>query len=394
MDEKTAALILIVDDEPHNRKLLEVQLKHEGYLTASAASGAEALALVAQRAPDLILLDVMMPGMDGYELVRELKAGAHTANVPVIMMTALMGYTARMAALDAGAEEFLSKPVDRAELALRIRNLLLLKEYNDFLHEHNRRLEAEVKARSASIMKLNADLERRVLERTAELESVNRELDAFSYSVAHDLRSPLAAMTGFATLLARDAALKENPRAAHFVDRINAGAGEMSALIDGLLSLSHVSGSDVVREPVNLSDIATGLADDLRASTPGRDVWLEIQPDMMVDGDAVLLRQLLSNLLGNAWKFSSQKDQARIAVQRRPDASGVPVYVVQDNGAGFDMSDADRLFTPFQRLHTQTEFPGTGIGLATVHRIVTRHGGKIWAESAAGYGTTFHFTLA
>ncbi len=394
MSTPAQATILIVDDEPPNRKLLEMLLQHQGYLTLSTGTGTQALALANERKPDLILLDVMMPGMDGYQVAAVLKAESTTANIPIIMLTALVDREARVAGLAAGAEEFLSKPFERDELFLRVRNLLRLKEYSDMLQNHSLMLERQVQARTADIQRLNEGLEDRVRERTSQLQEANEELEAFSYSVSHDLRGPLAGIDGFSSLLARELPKFEHTeRTAHCVARIRSGISQMDHLIDALLSLAQVSRTTLQWGSVDLSAMAASILEGLRENEPGRDAVLDVQPGVTVMGDAHLLRQVLANLLGNAWKFSSGKPQSRIAFTSGPGASGEVVHAVRDNGAGFDMCHSAKLFGAFQRLHTESEFAGSGIGLATVQRVVRRHGGRVWAEAAPDAGAAFHFTL-
>jgi PAS domain S-box-containing protein len=224
------------------------------------------------------------------------------------------------------------------------------------------------------------------------LRTSNRELEAFSYSVAHDLRAPLRGIHGFSHLLLEDYGDKLDGEAKDLLDRIRASVERMAELIDALLSLSRVTRTEFRREPVNLSQIADAVMSQLRASHPGRRVDFDNQPEVIAHGDARLLRLLLANLLENAWKFTSTRAAARIAFGFKW-KEGTTVYYVQDNGAGFDMAYREKLFAPFQRLHGVHEFPGTGIGLATVHRIVSRHGGRIWADGIVAQGATFFFTL-
>ncbi len=226
-----------------------------------------------------------------------------------------------------------------------------------------------------------------------ELQMSNRELEAFSYSVAHDLRAPLRGINGFSLALLEDSADKLDDTGKDYLRRIGEGATRMGQLIDALLGLARVTRKELRRESVNLTQQVEAVMKQLQASEPDRKVELVNQSGVVAQGDSQLLRALLENLLGNAWKFTGKRPEGRIAfgcdVQK-----GVAVYYVGDNGAGFDMAYAAKLFTPFQRLHSAAEFAGTGIGLATVQRIVTRHGGRIWAEGRVGQGATFFFTLS
>jgi len=242
------------------------------------------------------------------------------------------------------------------------------------------------------IMRLNADLERRVLERTTELTSANRELEAFSYSVSHDLRAPLRSIDGFALALVEDHGDKLEPEARQYIQIVRQESQRMGQLIDDLIGLARLTRSTLNRAPVNLSATATAIIDELRLRHPERSVAVTIAPDMIVHGDANLLRIALDNLLGNAWKFTSRTADARIEVGMSETTPHAKVFV-SDNGAGFDSKLAGKLFQPFARLHHANEYEGTGIGLATVARIIKRHGGCVTAESSPGNGATFTWTL-
>jgi PAS domain S-box-containing protein len=244
----------------------------------------------------------------------------------------------------------------------------------------------------SQIQRLNAELEQRVLQRTAALEEANRELEAFSYSVAHDLRAPLRGIDSFSQMLIDKYAPSLDAEGVGYLNRVRAAAGRMSDLIDALLSLARVGRAEVQATDVDLTRLAAAITQDLAAASPERRVRARIEGGLKAHADPQLLRIALANLLDNAWKFSMRSEAAEVEVGECPDTS-VPTYFVRDNGAGFDPSYADKLFGAFERLHTEKEFPGTGIGLAIVHRIVTRHGGKIWARSLVGDGATFFFTL-
>jgi light-regulated signal transduction histidine kinase (bacteriophytochrome) len=244
----------------------------------------------------------------------------------------------------------------------------------------------------AALLQLTESLERRVQDRTRELAMANRELESFSYSVSHDLRAPLQVIDGFGQALQNRHRDQLQPQARHYLERIRENTRQMGQLIDDLLALARVTRAVIVPEPIDLAPRARQVIERLRQRFPDREVVVEIDEPMLCSGDPQLLGIVLENLIGNAWKFTARTPLARIHVGLRIDEEG-PVYFVSDNGAGFDMTYADKLFKAFQRLHATTEFEGTGVGLATVHRIVTRHGGRVWAESVPGERTTFHFTL-
>jgi len=239
---------------------------------------------------------------------------------------------------------------------------------------------------------LTRELEQRVQERTADLEGVVRELEAFSYSVSHDLRAPLRTIAGFSRILREEHAAELSPAASRHLDRVRRAATRMNALIDQLLELSRVARAEVRRRKVDVSKLARAIAGELRQAEPARAVECVVADGLTAYADATLVRAVLENLLGNAWKYTARVTAPRIEVGCSA-TTPVPTYYVRDNGAGFDMAHADKLFVPFQRLHHADEFEGTGVGLATVQRIVRRHGGEVWADAAPGDGATFFFTL-
>lgn len=249
---------------------------------------------------------------------------------------------------------------------------------------------SEAKAASQALVELNAELEERVRERTHELEEANLGLKAFSHSIAHDLRSPMTAIDGFSYMLGEHLA---DPTDRHYAERIRTGIRQMQELMDALLSMARLSREPLRRQPVDLSAMAQSVFDALQKTEPARRAVLQVDDGMVVTGDPLLLRVVVENLMGNAWKFSAGRDVTRITVGRRPDEDGQRVYFVRDNGAGFDMKFASKLFVPFGRLHSVAEFPGTGIGLATVQRVIVRHGGHVWVDAKPAEGATFFFTL-
>ena len=257
----------------------------------------------------------------------------------------------------------------------------------------NQNLQAEIEERQRAqveVNKLNLELEQRVTERTAELAASNRELEAFSYSVSHDLRAPLRAMDGFSQALLEDYADQLDEEGRDFLRRIRAASQRMDRLIAGMLALSRTTRSEMRRVMVDLSGLARSIASELEKSNPDRNVQWHIEAGLTVSADPMLLRIVLENLLGNAWKFTNKHRGARIEVGS---LAGEAAYFVRDDGAGFEMAYGAKLFAAFQRLHAPDEFEGTGIGLATVQRIVRRHGGRVWAEGEVEKGATFYFTL-
>lgn len=241
-------------------------------------------------------------------------------------------------------------------------------------------------------VRVYTELEQRVAARTEQLQSINRELEAFSASVSHDLRAPLRAMRGFSDLLARELGPTVSDKAARYLRTISESGERMSELIDDLLKLARVAQAQLRLVDADLADISRRIVQRLRDDEPAREVEIKIAPTIAARCDTGLMTVVIENLLNNAWKYTSKKDHAAIEVGARAQADGSLCYFVSDNGAGFDPSLADRLFSPFQRLHEAKDFPGNGVGLATVQRIVHRHGGRIWAESEEGRGATFFFT--
>jgi PAS domain S-box-containing protein len=243
------------------------------------------------------------------------------------------------------------------------------------------------------ILQLNVELEHRVKQRTAQLEMANQELQAFSYSVAHDLRAPLSAIGGFSHALEHELGDIAGEKPRHYLARMREGVSRTSGMIDALLSLAQLSRERLRWEPVDLTLLAQAAAQHLREQAPARDAAIAIQPGMGADGDPRLLQLVMDNLVGNAWKFSGGQARIEIEVGSAPGPEGETIYYVRDNGVGFDTAYAHNLFGAFQRLHTEREFPGTGIGLANVRRIISRHSGRVWAHSRPGEGATFYFTL-
>lgn len=407
--------ILLVDDRPENLLALESALEVLDQDLVTAASGQEALRAALQQDFAVVLLDVRLPDMDGFETARLLRERERSRYTPIIFLTAVDKDDEQVSkGYSLGAVDYIFKPLDpdilRAKVGVfidlyqkkrRIEHLNAaleqrVRQRTAQLEAANRDLEHEVRERKRAedaVRQLNAELERRVKVRTAELEAANEELRAFSYSVSHDLRSPLRKIESFSKLLVDEHGEAMEDGAHRYLDRIRVASMHMNALIEDMLKLSRVSREQMKREMVDLSALAREILDDLQRGDPTRRVTTHIEAGLKARGDEDLLRIALDNLLGNAWKFTGEKEEASIEFVSS-DFDGDAAFAVRDNGAGFDMRHADKLFQAFQRLHPNHAFPGTGIGLAIVYRIVKRHGGRIKGSGRVGQGATFTFSLA
>jgi two-component system NtrC family sensor kinase len=382
--------ILAVDDSPTFLHELAGALQGEGYDVVLARSGEEALELLAVQSVDCILLDLVMPGIGGEETCRRIKAAPVLREIPLVMLTAHTEQEAMLAGLGAGADDYLTKSTDFEVVRARIRAQIRRRQFEDEqrrFREQIMRLERDAAEAAAAreLAETRADL-------VEQLERKNRELEAFSYSVSHDLRAQLRSIDGFSKALLDQYGAELEPKAQDYLSRVRAAAQRMGELIDDLLELSRVGRTALRRERLDFSALAAAVAAELDRSAPDRSVEWVIEPGLEADADPRLLRCVLENLLGNAHKFTANAEAPRIEIGALVEA-GQRIYRIRDNGAGFDMTYAGKLFAPFTRLHSEREFAGTGIGLATVQRIVDRHGGRIWAEGEVGRGATVSFTL-
>jgi hypothetical protein len=388
----------MVDDRPDNLFATRAVLEDLGEDLVATTSAIEAVDYLLRQDFGLILLDVMMPGMDGFDLALQIRRLRRSRDIPIIFLTAAGSVEKMSKGYELGAVDYLLKPVApevlRAKVAVFIRMARQagkVKYYTDMLEERNgelREVMAGQRQAEQEILRLNRALKARV----GALSELNAELEAFSFTVSHDLNGPLANITSFSRALRDECGLVLGERGSAYLDRIDSASQRMGQLIRDLLELARSSHCDIKLETVDLSGIAGEIAGGLRTAAPERAVQWEIARGIAARGDLRLLTVALRNLLENAFKFTRRAEAARIEFGVETTA-GAPVYFVRDNGIGFKTGDRDKLFQPFQRLSSAHEFEGTGVGLATVNRIVKRLGGRIWAEGAEGSGATFYFEL-
>lgn len=414
LGDDVAASVLIVDDRKENLLALESALDGLARHVVKAGTGREALRQALEQDFAVILLDVRLPEMSGFETASLLRSRERTRHTPIIFLTAIDKDDKQVSqGYELGAVDYIFKPADPDILRAKVSVFLDLYRKTKQIEVLNRSLEQRVRQRTeeleaanlelerevherqraeAEIRALNAELEERVRARTAELESANEELRAFSYSVSHDLRAPLRKIESFCQILHDEYEGVLDETAEGYLERIRANSERMSALIDEILKLSRISRESMALVEVDLSDVAREVIEELKQEEPGRQVEVYIEDGLRAMGDRALLRVVMDNLISNAWKFTSRRDDARIDFRRIPDERR-DVFALSDNGAGFRMEDAKKLFQPFQRLHPAHAFPGTGIGLAIVNRIMRRHGGEIAANGKEDEGATFTISL-
>ncbi len=448
--------ILIAEDSPTQAEQLKYILEKHSFSVTAMRNGQDALEAMRARKPTLVITDVNMPEMDGYELCHQIRADAELANIPVILLTSLADPEDVFKGLECGADNFITKPYEENNLLARIHHLLanlhlrshekmqmsmevylagqkhiitssraqilnlllstyeaavqknreLAKAHDDLAHlngqleekviERTASLAAEVAVRQRAedeVRKLNEALELRVTERTAQLTLANRELEAFSYSVSHDLRSPLRHILGYTEMLNNPESRATDETKLHYLKVISQSAERMAELIDDLLDFSRTGRAEMRKMTVNLDQIVQAALNDVDNETKDRNIVWKISPLGQGFGDPSMLRQVVVNLLTNALKFTRTRAPAEIEIGPIPGKENEKIVFVRDNGVGFDMEYAQKLFGVFQRLHRQEDFEGTGIGLANVQRIIHRHGGRTWAEGAVGRGATFYFSL-
>ena len=368
--------VLLVEDNPGDARLIQESLADsngDAFDLETADRLATALRRLSAGGIDAVLLDLALPDSKGQNTFDKAKAQAPT--VPIIVLTGLGDEALALKMVREGAQDYVAKI-----------------DLNGSILSRAIRYAVERERTEQRIRRFNEELEERVRTRTAELEAANKELEAFSSSVSHDLRGPLHVIDGFATMLEESHAPVLSAEGKKYLHRVHTGVQQMTAIIEDLLNLSRLGRKQLKIQPANLDEIVGLVLADLKAEIRGRKIEWKVGNLPVVECDRGLVKQVLINLLGNSVKYTRPRDVAVIEIGQTT-IDEEQVIFVRDNGAGFDMKYADKLFDAFHRLHRQEEFEGTGVGLATVRRIVQRHGGRIWAEAELDKGATFYFTL-
>jgi len=402
--ELERANILLVDDHPENLLALEAILEDLGENLFLAHSGFDALRLLLKHEFALILLDAQMPELNGFETASLIRSREKTRNVPIIFVTA-HGRDQRqlLESYSVGAVDYIVKPFEPQVLRSKVKVFVELHKKNEQLKlqterliqaereaAERRELELAERLEREHMQALNVELEQRVAQRTAELLEANEQLAGFCYSVSHDLRAPLRAISATSKILLEEARTKLEEEEQELLHRQAAAAKRLGELIDDLLGLARIHGRQTTRRKFSLSDLAEEVVAELRESFVDQRLEFRVEPGLTCEGDPALVRLLLQNLLENACKYS--KEGGRIELGEIEE-QGERAFFVRDDGIGIDMKYASKIFLPFERLVSENAYPGTGIGLATASRIVARHGGRLWVESQVGEGSTFFFTL-
>ena len=406
--------ILIVEDSLTQAEQLKYILEQHGYRHSVARNGREALASMQQHIPTLVVSDVLMPEMGGYELCHKIKQEEKFKKIPVILLTSLTDPTEVVKGLESGADSFIFKPYDEQYLLARIAYILANRHLREsdipqmgveiffagrkffITSDRLQILNLLLSTYEAAIQK-NRELtetQGKLSRLNDDLEAANKELEAFSYSISHDLRAPLRHIDGFSQILVKDYLGQLPEKAQGLLRNVSERVAYMGRLIDDLLNFSRLGRQPVTKQRIIFSELVRQALEQLAPEREGREVEVRVGelPDCI--GDSALLKQVLLNLLSNAFKFTRRKEHPLIEIGGGPaDTPGEILYFVRDNGAGFDMEHAAKLFGVFQRMHRASEFEGTGVGLSIVQRIIHRHGGRIWAEAVVDEGATFYFTL-
>jgi two-component system sensor histidine kinase/response regulator len=396
---KEPVKILLVDDQRENLDSAEATLRALGETVFRAESGRDALRQIVDHDFAVILLDVLMPGMDGFETAALIRQHERARGTPIIFLTAFSRSDEHIRrGYDLGAVDYLTTPFVPEILRSKVSVFVHLHRKAELLAQRAAQLEVRDSELQQAIAKNWKDqegikaLNRHLEHQVEQLTEVVRELEAFSYSVSHDLRGPLGRIAGFSRALLEFHSSQLDDEARVHLERIDHSAQHLCDLVEDLLNFSRLTRAELKEVRLDLSALVAAIATEVGARDPGRQAEFVIAKGVNVWGDANLLRSAMLNLVENAWKFTRKHATARIEFGVMIGIDG-PTYFLRDDGAGFDMADVGRIFNPFQRLHKSSDFEGTGIGLATVERIIRRHGGRIWAEGEIEGGAVFYFTL-
>jgi two-component system sensor histidine kinase/response regulator len=404
--------ILIVEDSPTQAEQLKYLLEQNSYTVTVANSGEQALDHLSKHTPALVISDIVMPGMSGYDLCQKIKSDDKTRGIPVILLTSLTNSEDVLEGVACGADNFITKPYSEIYLLSAISQIYANRKLNkierslvsiEILFAGKRR---SITADQQQILSLllstydaavnrNKELilaQEELTKMNERLEAANKELESFSYSVSHDLRAPLRAIDSFSKMLLDKYYSRLDDSAQKYLNSIRKNTQDMNILIDDLLSFSRIGKQSIRSSQIDMEILAQEAFTQIKSQYPDRVIDFKIISPPSISGDINLLKIVLTNLLSNAVKFTGKKSWAVIEFGGKKEDDKC-IYYVKDNGAGFNMKYASKLFGVFQRLHSKEEFDGTGVGLALVQRIILRHSGRVWAEGTVDEGATFYFTL-
>ena len=393
--------IAIVDDNPDNLKVLYTYLKSVGFEVLVAEDGFAGIEVVKNSQPEIILLDVMMPGIDGFEVCRRLKSDPTSQHIPVIFLTALSETVDKLTGFRVGGVDYITQPIEHEEVAARVRTHLILhrtrqklQQQNDLLQlevDRRRQIERELTQSRHLLQKSNDTLEQTVADRTAELATSNEDLEHFAYIASHDLRQPIRKIRMCTEYLAEDYGHCFDDQARQYMSYITKSTDRMYLLIDDLLAYSRVGKREAKTVPVDLNRVLQDVLDDLSVAVAEKQAKIDYSSLPTIQANPREIRQVFQNLISNSLKFTCDRaPEIALDATRQEDNW---LFSVRDNGIGIEPQYYDKIFQMFQRLHRNSEYEGTGIGLAICHKVITRHGGEIWVESQLNQGTTFYFTF-
>ena len=404
--------ILAIEDSMVQAKKLEYIFLKNNIAFEICVNANDALIQIEKHQPIIIVSDIIMPGMNGYELCKILKNNPATKRIPVILLTSLQDPHDIIKGLQAGADSFISKPYDEQFLISRINHLLdnsknavelpddgavnlLFDNVNYEINSDKKQvINLLLSVYESAILRNNelVAIKTKLEETNLTLEQANEDLAAFAHTVSHDLKNPLNAIMGFSELLIQNKRCQCCKEEFSYMDIVNKSSKSMLNLINDLLNFAKSGITEIERTKIDLSKIALNVVEDIKLRNPEYNMKVQIANDLYTEADPKLMQIVFDNLLGNACKYSQKSNNPTITVGKT-EQFGQEVIFVKDNGAGFDMAKADKLFQPFQRLHSNAEFKGTGVGLSTVKKIIERHDGRIWAESEVGVGSVFYFKI-